>query len=539
MSLRKKKNIVASAWNNKKAILFLLFLLVCGAGVYTAGDTPANRAGNKADAHPTRNTYARSRELSIQKGKFLAAQHCRSCHMLPDPALLDKENWQTALAMMAPRLGIFFHNGQPYHIYTDIDQSFYPAEAAMSASEWQDIIDYYTATAPVVLPAQKRTKPIKRRLPFFSVALPSPLFYRSGNTASFIKIDTSAKPHRLFVNRAISNTLFMLNGKLQVLDSLQTDGPLVDIAFQENGLVACKIGGDLFGNNARRGSLLPVQISKRGKMHAKTPSLFDTLARPLQITAVDLNNDQKKDYLVCEFGNLNGSLLWMENKGRGKYLRHDIRPVAGATKAYARDDNQDGLPDIWAQFSQAEEGIFLFTNKGNGVFGQQQVLRFPPTHGSSSFELVDFNQDGFPDIVYTCGDRGDGVNQLKPYHGVYIFMNNGRNGFTRQYFFPLNGCMKAVARDFDRDGDLDMAAIGFFTDNRQPEEGFIYLENKGHWDFEPYALPVATTFTKATTMDVADLDADGKLDIVLGHGFIGNKSMEDKKPLFIVLKNRF
>jgi hypothetical protein len=40
-------------------------------------------------------------------------------------------------------------------------------------------------------------------------------------------------------------------------------------------------------------------------------------------------------------------------------------------------------------------------------------------------------------------------------------------------------------------------------------------------------------------MDVADLDADGKLDIVLGHGFIGNKSMEDKKPLFIVLKNRF
>ena len=40
-------------------------------------------------------------------------------------------------------------------------------------------------------------------------------------------------------------------------------------------------------------------------------------------------------------------------------------------------------------------------------------------------------------------------------------------------------------------------------------------------------------------MDVADLDDDGKLDIILGHGFIGNMAMDDKKPLFIVLKNRF
>jgi hypothetical protein len=40
-------------------------------------------------------------------------------------------------------------------------------------------------------------------------------------------------------------------------------------------------------------------------------------------------------------------------------------------------------------------------------------------------------------------------------------------------------------------------------------------------------------------MDVADLDGDGKLDIILGHGFIGNKAMDIKRPLFIVLKNRF
>ncbi|MDB5262997.1 MAG: repeat-containing protein [Adhaeribacter sp.] len=503
------------------------------------GKAPDTSTENKADVKTNSNTYVGGLEVSIQNGKSLAAQHCQSCHLLPDPALLDKENWQTALAMMAPRLGIYDHYGKLYPIYTDIDQRFYPAEGAMSAPEWQNIIDYYTAIAPSVLPAQKRLKPIKRRLPGFSLELPSQLFYRKHNTVSFIKIDTSVKPHRLFVNRASSNTLFVLNTKLQVVDSLHTDGPIIDIDFQVNKLVASKIGSDLFGNNAKRGSIFPLQTDKHRTLRADGPPLFDTLARPLQITSADINKDQKTDYLICEFGNMNGSLLWMENKGRGKFVRHDLRAVAGATKAFIQDYNQDGLPDIWAQFAQGEEGVFLFTNKGNGLFGQKQVVRFPPTYGSSSFELDDFNQDGFPDIVYTCGDRGDGINQLKPYHGVYVLMNNGKNEFTQRYFFPINGCMKAMARDFDKDGDLDIAAIGFFTDNRQPEEGFVYLENKGNWDFEPHALPLETSFAKATTMDVADLDADGKLDIVLGHGFIGNKAMDGKKPLFIVLKNKF
>jgi len=485
------------------------------------------------------NTYANNPDLRIQQGKALAVQYCQSCHMLPDPSLLDKENWQAALAKMGPRLGIFFHNGQAYHIYTDIDQSFYPSEAAMNSSKWQDIIDYYTATAPSVLAPQKRTKPIKRQLPFFSLKLPSQLFYGKGNSASFIKIDTSVKPHRIFVNRANSNTLFLLNEKLQVMDSLNTNGPIVDIDFHANELVACKIGSNLLGNNSKHGSLIRVQIGKRGNIQADTQSLFDTLARPVQITSADINGDQKKDYLICEFGNANGSLLWMENKGKGKYLRHVIRAVAGAAKAYIRDYNHDGLPDILALFAQGEEGIFLFTNKGNGLFDQKQIVRFPPSYGSTSFELDDFNHDGFPDILYTCGDRGDGINQLKPYHGVYIFMNNGKNVFTKQYFFPINGCIKAMARDFDRDGDLDIAAIGFFTDNWQPEEGFIYLDNKGNLDFESYSLPLETKFKKVMTMDVADLDGDGKLDIVLGHGFMGNKDLDDETPLFIVLKNRF
>ncbi|MDQ6845861.1 MAG: VCBS repeat-containing protein, partial [Bacteroidota bacterium] len=270
--------------------------------------------------------------------------------------------------------------------------------------------------------------------------------------------------------------------------------------------------------------------------------LFDSLQRPVQITETDLNNDSKPDYLICEFGYITGSLSWMENVGNKKFVRHVLRPLPGAIKAYITDLNHDGLPDILALFAQGDESVILFTNKGKGEFSQEQVLRFPPSYGSSYFELDDFNNDGYPDILYTCGDNADFSPVLKPYHGVYIFINDKTNHFTQKYFFPIHGCYKAMAMDFDGDGDLDIAAISFFADyTHQPEEGFVYLKNTGNLNFLPFTLP-GTEIGRWLTMDAGDMDGDGKIDIVLGNFSIGpviNKPAENwkKSPPFIILKN--
>lgn len=113
--------------------------------------------------------------------------------------------------------------------------------------------------------------------------------------------------------------------------------------------------------------------------------------------------------------------------------------------------------DIVALFGQGDEGIYTYYNEGQGKFKEVRTLRFPASFGSSFFALYDFNADGHEDILYTCGDNADYSPILKPYHGIRIFTNDGKNNFKQTWFYPLHGAYKALPVDFDRDGDVDLA----------------------------------------------------------------------------------
>ncbi|GAB3533578.1 hypothetical protein GCM10027443_19250 [Pontibacter brevis] len=73
-----------------------------------------------------------------------------------------------------------------------------------------------------------------------------------------------------------------------------------------------------------------------------------------------------------------------------------------------------------------------------------------------------------------------------------------------------------LARDFDQDGDLDVAAISFFPDFKEvPEKGFVYLRQEKNLTF------AASTFAQSQlghwlTMEAGDYDQDGDEDIILG-----------------------
>ena len=218
---------------------------------------------------------------------------------------------------------------------------------------------------------------------------------------------------------------------------------------------------------------------------------------------------------------------------------------SGARQTILHDADKDGKLDVIALMAQSQEQIVLLKNLGDGKFSLQTLLSFSPLHGLSHMELKDMDGDGDHDLLVSNGDNWDFSPIRKPYHGVRIFLNDGQFKFKQAAFFPLPGASKAMAVDFDGDGDLDIAAISFYDDPDDPIHGFLLLENKGGLQFDRHLLTAART-GKWLTMECADIDADGRTDIILGSYFhnplevtkMSMKGITDF-PQLLILKNHW
>ncbi len=244
--------------------------------------------------------------------------------------------------------------------------------------------------------------------------------------------------------------------------------------------------------------------------------LIDQLQRPVHTSFADFDENGLDDFVICEFAKWTGNLSWWQNKGKGRFERRLLTEQTGAIKTAVRDFNEDGRTDILALFGQGNEGFFVYLNQGNGQFQERQILQFPASYGSSYFELTDFNGDGNEDIIYTNGDNADYPPILKPYHGIRVFLNEGNLHFKESLFIPLPGAYAAMPRDYDKDGDLDFAAISFFPDFEEtPAKSFAYFENTGNLTFKAYTFPEVNN-GRWLVMDAGDMDQDGDTDLILG-----------------------
>jgi len=132
-------------------------------------------------------------------------------------------------------------------------------------------------------------------------------------------------------------------------------------------------------------------------------------------------------------------------------------------------------------------------------------------------ELLDFNHDGFIDLLTANGDNGEYVSPHKNYHGIPAVSERRPKSFEEKWFFPLNGAYKAMAADFDQDGDLDIAAFPFFPTTKNPRTKVLSIwRNRGGLLFDAHTFPESTT-GRWVTMDVGDVDGDGMPTLFSGH----------------------
>lgn len=450
---------------------------------------------------------------TIKSGKELAQIYCQRCHLFPKPELLDKKTWVSkVLPDMGLRLGIKNPDIDVYKSLSEEDARFvrsmgvYPEEAIISDEKWNKIVAYYEKEAPAEPYAQHNVLQIENSLSQFSK---TPVFIEEKPfpQTTMLKFDSSSS--QLYVGDG-QNYLYTLNPQMKLIRSRTVASAPVDIDFPKDVTPRLLSIGVFTPSDQKLGSLISLDKLNRKENSGVN---FTQLPRPVQFATGDLNMDQKEDVVICGFGNVSGKLTWFEDFDPEK--EHVLKAFPGAIRVEIKDFNNDNRPDIMVMMTQAYEQVSIFYNKGNNEFSEKVVLSFPPVYGLSNFETVDFNNDGFLDILLTNGDNWDLSSIRKNYHGLRIYLNDGLNNFEESFFYPLYGATKAMARDFDKDGDLDIVAISFYGDLDMPEQGFIYLSNKGNLNFEAFSTPEAAE-GKWLTMEVADFDKDGDLDIVLG-----------------------
>ncbi|SHM34671.1 Repeat domain-containing protein [Cyclobacterium lianum] len=515
--------------------LLLLMHLLGGCGRDNRQEEKIGAGGSQYSAPVQENG-----ETLKQPADILAKSYCTGCHLYPDPGMLDRSTWETILPRMGHYYGIYpddttrnwlIEGGRAGQIVNR--QNIFPEMPVIDSLIFNKISAYFLREAPAMLSIPEKEK-IQIGMPGFSLRKPE-----SPTKNPMTLMVHISGPDRFYISDVGRSVLAIMNNSFEVQQ--MSPSPEGTVWIHE---------GDRYDYALVIGTFNPTDMDLGFVMRLPDAPgqpaaiLARNLQRPVHMDRGDLDGDGLEDMVICEYGKQTGSLAWWKQDQNGAYQKQILLQQPGATKAYIRDMDNDGRKDIIALFGQGDEGIFFFRNQGNGKFISERLLRFPPTYGSSYFELFDFNGDGHPDIIYTNGDNADYDPIAKPYHGIRIYINDGNNRFSEEFFYPLNGAYKAVPADFDQDGDVDIAAIAFFPDyENAPEKSFIYLENNGAFDFEVSSFEGASD-GRWMAMDVGDMDGDGDLDILLGSMVFGTdytdyfeKWVEGSLP-FLWLENR-
>lgn len=479
-------------------------------------------------------------DAKFEAGRKLAELHCAACHLFPNPDLLDRKTWkEQTLPRMAFRMGL---SPATFDRYPDAKfikaTGVIPSAPMISVEEFQMMAAYYLEAAPANPLPQEARKPIAIDLKLFEFEAIS--FRHEPPSTTLVHI--SQPTGRIYFGDDQSKTLNIVSAGGKLIDSVRVDNVPVAVTETARGIYLTMIGR-FVPSEEPMGGLSLLQRTEKSFATAKT--FFRNTPRMTDTVFADMNHDGKVDILTSFFGYFAGRFSWHENLGQDEFREHVLIQKPGAIRSVAQDFNGDGFRDIAVLVAQETEALFILLNDGKGSFSSQTVFQKAPIYGHTYFEVVDFNQDGKPDFLVTNGDNGEYASPLKKYHGVRLYLNRGSNRFDEAFFYPLNGAFKAVARDFDGDSDLDIAAISFFPDyEKSPEEGFVYLENRGQMQF------AASTFRQHLAgrwlaMDARDLEGDGDIDIVLGSYIRGPSDVpmrvaeawEKAGPSLVILRN--
>lgn len=241
--------------------------------------------------------------------------------------------------------------------------------------------------------------------------------------------------------------------------------------------------------------------------------ISETALGATSVFAADIDGDGDVDILAAS--SLDDTIGWFQNNGQGTFgPRQIISTIAdGANSVYATDADGDGDMDVFS-VSAFDDKIAWYENiNGQGSFGPQQIIS---TDFDYPLDVVAGDIDGDGDMDILSGGR---YNNSR----VAWFKNTNGQGnfvFQQELTTDISFSRGAILADIDGDGDLDIAAVSRIY----PQDRVIWFENtngQGNFSNTPNTIALLTNNASPETLYAKDFDNDGDLDIAVGTYYNG------------------
>jgi hypothetical protein len=494
------------------SVLALLALSILAGGVHAVQNAPARPPAPTVPAGQPQTDVATEAE---------ARAACIPCHAYPPPDVLPKAAWRDEIARMSL-------------IRSNLPQPTGPmgtaARMMVLPPDFARVLRYYEATAPAKLPAPAPW-PAANPLTFVKRAL-NPASAPEGPAISNVRLLDVDGDGRLELLATDMRFGLVMMGRpsessttLDVIAQLSNPSHISMVDFDRDGLKDVFVAdlGEYLPSDHTRGSLVLLRGGRDGKYQQLE---LDHWPRVADVETADFNGDGTDDVVVAAFGwRKVGNLSVLENHttdySRPSFVPRVIDARPGAIHAIPTDLNKDGKPDLVALFAQQFETVVAFINNGTADVSFTPTVLYTAPHpnwGSSGIQLADLDMDGDLDVILTHGDTLDD-SIIKPYHGIQWLENTGSLTFVEHKLADLPGAHRAQAVDVDGDGDMDVVACAFIANNPDVDEttlpALVWLEQTSPGVFERHTLEMGPP--RHATLDAADIDGDGDIDIVVGN----------------------
>src|SRR6202034_3238440 len=235
----------------------------------------------------------------------------------------------------------------------------------------------------------------------------------------------------------------------------------------------------------------------------------------------DVNGDGKPDLVIANECNTDcsaGTVSILLNNGDGTFQTGNTYPSGGQYTLWAAtgDVNGDGKADIVLSNQCGvpnvctTSSVSVLLGNGDGTFQSATSYSLTSTDGES-IVLGDVNGDGKLDIVVViqCADNTCSGG------AVDVLLGNGDGTFQPAVAYSSAGvyAIGGAIGDVNGDGKADIVLINDCNDNTCANGTAAVLLGNGDGTFQPAVL-YSTGGQSANSMQLADINGDGKLDIV-------------------------